>query len=649
MWGDKNTAFENSESVVISEDLANRYYGGKNPVGEILNIKGYGETYKTVTVTGVYKNFPENSSLDFDFIIPFSLEDKSYAENWGAFAFATFILLDKNADYEQINTKISPVYKNVINNDHYTSSLFPLINLHLYSSLSFFNNQNQGNIRLINVLIFIALLILLIACINYINLATARSIKKIKEVSIKRILGISRKKILAGFLTEAILFSVISFHLAIIIVEIIRPVFNTLTGKNITINYFEPQLVIGATVIILVTSIVSAIYPYLYITSNRPVMYLKNKINGSKKGVFIRKSLVVIQFTISIILIIFSGVIIKQLNYIYSKDLGFDKENILIINSSDFGDKVNIFKESILKNTGVISSTNGSLPVGVGWADKWSWEGKEAGNRMEVKRISADADYLKTINIKLKKGRFFSTEYNDSGSIVINQKFANEIGKKDILGENIYFREKPYKIIGVTDNFYSNHFSAEIQPTAFLNNSTYWLLIKVKNNKSNETIDFIQSEFRKIVTDRPFEYSMLQQEFDGLYSTEVKTGKLFSYFSILAIFISSLGLFGISIFAAEQRTKEIGIRKALGASSDKILEMLNLEFLKLVGVAYLLSCPVAYYLTKTWLQNFVYRTGLSWWIFMIAGIFVLLIALLTISWQSFIAARKNPVESLRYE
>ena len=519
----------------------------------------------------------------------------------------------------------------------------------MLSSVPFFNIKNQGNIKLIKILIFIAILILLIACINYMNLSTARYIKKVKEVSIKRILGINRTKLLSGFLTEAVLFSLISFHVAIVIIEIIRPVLNHLTGKNITINYFEPHLLFGALIVVIFTGFISAIYPYVYFTSKKPVLYLKGKADRGKKGGYIRKLLVIIQFAISIVLIIYSSIIIKQVNYIYSNDLGFDKENILIINSRSLGDKVDVFKDEILKQTSVISVTNGNLPIGGGWADDWSWKGKESGSRLEVKKINSDADYLKTLNIKLVKGRFFSNEYNDSGSIVINQKFADLIGAEGILGEKIFYRENPFTIIGITNNFYSNHFSEEIQPVAFFNESHYWLLIKVNNSKKSETIDFIKTEFKKIVTDRPFEYSTMQQEFDELYSTEVKAGKLFAYFSILAIFISCLGLLGISVFAAEQRTKEIGIRKALGASSNKILKMLNLEFVKLALIAILISFPVAYFLTKNWLQSFVYRTDLSWWVFAFAGIFVLMVAVLTVSWQSLVAARRNPVESLRYE
>ncbi|NOQ24712.1 MAG: FtsX-like permease family protein [Bacteroidales bacterium] len=512
--GNKNNVFENPESIVISENMANRYYGEKNPIGEILKIKGYGDIYKTVTVTGVYKNFPGNSSINLDFIIPFSVEEKSYLDNWVVFSYATFILLDKNSDYNQINEKISSIYKDVANDGHYTSYLLPLVNLHLYSSLPFFNNESQGNVRLISILVFIAILILLIACINYMNLITARSVKKVKEVSIKRILGISRKKILVGFLTEAILFSLISFQLAIILVEVIRPYFNNITGKNISINYFEPQLLIGAIIIIVLLGLISAIYPYLYITSKNSVSHLKGKINHDNRGNFARKFLVIIQFIISIILIIFTSIILKQVNYIYSKDLGFDKENIIILNLSDLGNKVPIFKTKLLKTTNIISVTNGRLPLrsGGGWPDIWSWEGKESESRLAVNRINSDADYLNTIDIKLKKGRFFSEEYNDSASIVINEKFAELIGVEDILRKKIYFREKPYQIIGITDNFYSNYFS-EIQATAFFNVSTNLTLIKVKNDKLEETIDYIKSEFRKMVADRPFKYTTIKHRF----------------------------------------------------------------------------------------------------------------------------------------
>ena len=647
--GNKNIVFDNPESIVISEEMAARLFGEKNPMGEVLKLKGYGENYKTVTVTGVYKNFPQNSSIDFDFIIPFTLEEKTYLNEWGVFAFATFILLEENIDYKQVNQKISSIYKNVISDSHYVASLFPLVNLHLYSSISFFNNQNQGNINLIRILVFIAILILLIACINYMNLATARSVKKVKEVSIKRILGISRHKLLSGFLVESMLFSLISFHVAIVLVENIRPILNSLSGKDISINYFEPQLLLGALTIILITGLISTIYPYVYITSKKPVLFLKGKTSHNKKGIYARKLLVIIQFVISLILIIFSGIIIKQVNYIYSKDLGFNKENIVVINSSDLGDKVIVFKNEILKNQNINFVSNGSLPLGGGWSDDWSWKGIEKNNRLVVKKINSDPDYLNTVLINLSEGRFFSEEYNDSLSIVVNQKFANLISNEDVLGKKVYYRNKAYTIIGVTDNFYSNHFTEDIQPTAFFKKSTYWLLIKIVANNKDETMDYIKAEYGKIVTDRPFEYTTLQQQFDGLYKTEVRTGKLFGYFSALALFISSLGLLGISVFAAEQRTKEIGIRKVLGASSNTIVKQLNIEFLKLIAIAYAVSCPIAFYLATNWLQNFVFRIRFPWQIFTFAGFFVLVITLLTVSWQSYSAARKNPVESLRYE
>ncbi|HAN17251.1 MAG: hypothetical protein A2X13_00200 [Bacteroidetes bacterium GWC2_33_15] len=646
--GDKNNALTNPESIVISENMANRYFGDKNPVGEILKIKASGNVFKTVTITGVYKDFPKNSTIKLDFIVPFLLEEKNYLDNWNVSIYVTFVLLDKNSDLKLINKKVSTIFKDVLNKSQYSSYLFPLVKLHLNSNLTFFNNPNHGNRKLIYILVFIAILILLIASINYMNLTTARSVKKIKDIGIKKVLGISRKRLFSNFLTEAIVFTLISFYIAIILIEVIRPVFNNLTGKNIRIHYFEPQFLLVAIAIISITSFISTYYPYLYITS-----YQHEIIKGSTKykprGISPRKFLVIFQFIISIILIIFSSIILKQINYIYSKNLGFDKENVIMINSSYLGDNVKIFKHEILKNANILSVTNGNDPIGGGWPDSWSWDSKNTSNNLKVIRINSDSDYLNTLKIKLLKGRFFYDENINNSSIVINQKFAEYIGQENIIGKRIFYREKPYEIIGITENFHSHHFSEDIKLAAFFNEPTYQLLIKVKGERMAEIISYIESEYKKIVTDRAFEYSTLAQRFDKLYYSEVRTGKLFCYFSFLAIFISCLGLFGISVFATEQRTKEIGIRKTLGASSSNIVNMLTSEFIKWVVTAYIIACPVAYYIATKWLQNFVYRTQLSWWIFVLSGIIVLVITLLTVSWQSYRVASKNPVESLRYE
>ena len=647
--GKKDNVFSKAESIVISESMAKRYFGTKDPIGSILKVKGYGEIFKTVLVTGVFKDFPGNSSLQLDFIIPFSLEEKYYSDNWNVAIYATFVLLEKNANYEKLNDKVAQIYKNVINDDHYTSYLFPFKELHLHSTLPFFNNENQGNIKLIYIMMFIAILILIIASINYMNLITSKSIRRIKEVSIKKIFGAGRVKIFSEFLIEAVLYILISFHVAIILVELLRPVFNRLTGKNIAIFYAKPQLYIVAITIIVITAIISSIYPYLYINSHKPVFSQYEKFGKSGRKIFARKLLVVVQFSISIILIIFSSVILKQVNYIYSKDLGFNKENVMIISSSDLGDDVDVFKDEVLKNSGVVSVTKGDTPMRSGWPDSWSWEGNNNEIKMDVIRINSDPGYLKTLDIDLLEGRFLSKEYSDSNSVVINNKFADLIGSENVLGKKIYFREKPYKIVGITNNFYSNHFSRNIKPVAFFSEPGHSILVKLKEDKIKSTINYIETVYKSLVAERPFEYTMMEEIFDNLYKTEVKTGKLFSYFSFLAIFISCLGLFGISVFASEQRTKEIGIRKVLGASSGNISKMLNIQFIKLVFIAFVISCPVSYYISKNWLQRFVYRTELSWWIFLIAGLVILFIAVLTVSWYSIKAARKNPVESLRYE
>ena len=651
--GNKDNIFENPGSIIISESLAKKYFGKLNPIGKSLKVKGYGEQYKNVIIEGVFQDFPDNSTIKVDFIIPFSLEEKLYSDNWNVAIYATFVLLNKNVNYNQLNNKVSSIYNDVINDNHFTSYLYPLKKLHLYSSLKIFNNVNQGNIKFIYIMSFIASLILFIACMNYMNLSTARSIKKKREFSIKKMLGASQRTIIKEFLTETIFYSIISLHIAVIIVELVRPAFNNITGKHIVINYLDPHFYLSVLAIILLISLISSLYPLLFLKSYQNKLILRDGsiITKNRKDLtsYAKKFLVFFQFAISIILIIVSGIVLKQIDYIYSKDLGFDKENIIVIYSSDLEGKENVFKTEILKNPNVISVSIGKTPFGGGWLDSWSWEGKNKKGKLDIIQIYSDSDYLKTLDIKLLNGRFFEEGFTDENSVVINKKLSGIIGQNNVIGKNIYFRDRKFKIIGITDNFYSHHFSESLKPVVFFNEPTHKFLIKVEEGKSEVTANYMESVYEKIIPDRPFEYTTLKNQFNNLYQKEVRTSKLFSYFSLLAIFISCLGLFGISVFAAEQRIKEIGIRKVLGASTMRIIRMLNLEFIKIVLVAYIISCPIAYFYAKSWLQNFYYRTELSWWIFLFAGVFIISIAILTISWYSLKAARKNPVESLRYE
>ena len=651
--GNKDNIFDNPGSIIISESLAKKYFGNPNPIGKNLKVKGYGDKYKNAVIEGVYQNFPDNSTIKFDFIIPFSLEEKLYSDNWNVAIYATFVLLNKNVDYHQINNKVSSIYKKVINDNQSASYLYPFKKLHLYSSLKIFNNVNQGNIRFIYIMSFIASLILFIACINYMNLATARSIKKRREFSIKKMLGANQRTIIKEFLTETIFYSIISLHLAIIIVELVRPTFNNITGKNIVINYLDPHFYLSALTIILFISLISSLYPLIFLRSYQNKLALREGSMNTKSRKdlinYAKKFLVFFQFSISIILIIVSGIVLKQMDYIFSKDLGFDKENMIVIYASDLDDKESVFKTEILKNTNVSSVSIGKTPFGGGWPDLWSWEGGNKKSKLDVIRIYTDSDYLNTLDIDLLKGRFFKKGFSDRDNIVVNKTFASLIGQNNVIGKDIYFRDRKFKIIGITNDFYSHHFSESLKPVAFFNEPTHKFLVKVKGDNIENTANYIKSVYEKIIPDRPFEYTTLKNQFNNLYQKEVRTSKLFSYFSLLAIFISCLGLFGISVFAAEQRIKEIGIRKVLGASTMRIIRMLNLEFIKIVLVAYIISCPIAYYFAKKWLQNFYYRTELSCWIFLLAGVFIFSISILTISWYSLKSARKNPVDSLRYE
>lgn len=647
--GNKLTATSKLESIVISHSVAEKYFGNSNPIGETIRIKGYGEEFKSVEITGVYKDIPDNSSLKFDFLIPFLLEEKSYIDNWEISAFATFVLLKDNSNINQVNKKVSEIYLNTIGDKHFTSYLFPLIKLHLHSDIPFFNNTKKGNLNLIGILILIAILILLMALLNYINLLAAKFHSKSKELGIRKVLGIKKIHILKSFFTETFIYSIVSFQIAIVLIEIFRPLFNAITGQVIVINYFNKEVIISSVIIVFATSLISSLYPLIKISYLNPLPYLKSSFFVKRGTHLFKKALVIFQFTVSIILIIYSGVVLLQIDYIFSKDLGFDKENVIIFNTSDLKENKDILKSSILNHSRVKSVSLGDSPLGGGWPDNWFWDGMNKPEKLEISTINTDSDYLRTLNIKLLNGRFFLPQDADSNYIVINQKFADLIGKEDVLGCRIHFRNNVYEVIGVTNNFYSHHFSTEVKPVAFFKGNSSGILIKLNNDKLNEIVPHLKTEFNKHVTGRAFEFTTLEKQFVQLYSKEVRVGRIFAYFSILAIFISFLGLFATTAFITEQKTKEIGIRKVLGASTIGIFKKLNYNYLKLIAISFLVAFPITIYATNKWLNNFVYKTEQAWSIYFFTSLLVIVTSILALSWQITKVACKNPVNSLRYE
>ncbi|MEO6135052.1 MAG: ABC transporter permease [Ginsengibacter sp.] len=676
--GDSRTALVNPNSVVITESMAKKYFpgiGNNDIVGKTLTVDDT-SLYK---ITGLIKDVPEASHFHYDFFVSIYGQLAPYeTDQWTSNNFNTYIVLDKNADPKKLIARLDPfVMKNVApefksmnlteeefkkqgNYLHY--DLMPLSRIHLYSQKDGELEAN-GNIQYVTIFSLIALFILLIACVNFMNLSTARSAGRAKEVGVRKVLGSLRKHLISQFLIESLLISFVAMILALVIAGLLLPSFNLLSGKNFSLNAFlSPWLLPSLLLLVIIVGLLAGMYPAFYLSSFKPVAVLKGKLAGGLKTSWLRSGLVIFQFAISIFLIIGTLVIYTQLNYIRNKDIGYKRDQVLVIKHTYvLGNSEKVFKEELLKLSGVQQVTmTGYLPT-AGWRSdsplfpKPTLDTKDAVST-QIWRI--DEDYIPTLQMKMAQGRNFSKDFStDSSGIIINEAFAKLIGYKDALNKPLYynvdFPQKgaiKYNIIGVVKNFNFNSLHENVTPLVFLfSPQTGSMAIRIKTDHADQLISSIENTFKKLAPGMPFSYSFMDADFNKTYKAEQKMGGLSITFSALAILIACLGLFGLITFAASQRTKEIGIRKVLGASVSNVTSMLSKDFLKLVFIAALVSFPLAWWAMSQWLQGFAYRVQLNWWIFAIAGLAAILIAMITISFQAIKAAIANPVEALRAE
>ena len=676
--GDSRTALVNPNSVVITESMAKKYFpgiGNNDIVGKTLTVDDT-SLYK---ITGLIKDVPEASHFHYDFFVSMYGQLSSYEMNqWTSNNFNTYIVLDKNADPKKLSAQLDPfVMKNVApffkslnlteeefkkqgNYLHY--DLMPLGRIHLYSQKDSELEAN-GNIQYVTIFSLIALFILLIACVNFMNLSTARSAGRAREVGVRKVLGSLRKHLISQFLTESLLISFVAMILALVIAALLLPSFNSLSGKNFSLNAFlAPWLLPSLLLLTIVVGLLAGMYPAFYLSSFKPVAVLKGKVAGGLKTSWLRSGLVIFQFAISIFLIIGTLVIYTQLNYIRNKDIGYKRDQVLVIkNTYALGNSAKVFKEELLKFSGVQNVTmTGYLPT-AGWRSdsplfpKPTLDTKDA---VSTQIWHIDEDYIPTLQMKMVQGRNFSKDFpTDSSGIIINEAFAKLIGYRDAVNKPLYYMNDfpkkdftKYTIIGVVKNFNFNSLHENVTPLAFfLSSQTGSMALRIKTDHPDQLISSIENSFKKLAPGMPFSYSFMDEDFNRTYKAEQKMGGLSIAFSALAILIACLGLFGLVTFAASQRTKEIGIRKVLGASVSNVTAMLSKDFLKLVFIAALISFPLAWWAMSQWLQGFAYRVELSWWIFLIAGLAAILIAMITISFQAIKAAVANPVDSLRSE
>jgi len=676
VYGDKKTALTEPNTVVITEDMAKKYFGRLNVVGENLIIDG--NLQKPIKITAVIKNIPEQSHFHADFLVSMASNPDSRSIEWLRSDYNTYVLMRKDADYKKLEAQFPQFLRKYSggqmqqelnmsydtfekNGSFFRLNMIPLTDIHLHSSLTGELGIN-GSVQYVYIFSAIAIFILLIACVNFMNLSTARSANRAKEVGVRKVLGSARKYLIFQFLAESTMVTFIAVVMALVAAMLILPVFNHFADKNIIVNgHTLIWLVPSALITIVFIGFLAGLYPAFFLSAFNPMQVLKGKISTGFKGGALRSFLVVFQFSISIFLIVGTLVINNQLHYIQNRDLGYNRNQVLIIQHAfELGDHAKTFKQEIKQLPGVTNATlSGYLPVksnrGTGIFYKEAVADPKKSLYPQI--WSVDEDYIGTLAMKIKSGRNFSIQMpSDSNAIIINETAAKFLGFSDPVNKIIYRSSgganptyKPYTIIGMVKDFNFSSLHDNISPVVMqLNTDNGNVSIKVSTTNMPALLAQIEDKWKGF-TPTHFQYTFMDQDFDAMYRSEQRTGTISIAFTTLAVLIACLGLFGLAAYAAEQRTKEIGIRKVLGASIANIAGMLSKDFIKLICISIVISTPFAWYFMQKWLQDFAYRINIEWWVFAIAGVAALSIAFITISFQSIKAAVANPVKSLRSE
>ena len=669
--GDPETALTKPYSLVLSESMARKYFNNTDVVGNSLYLNN-SRYYK---ITGVIRDMPAQASMHFDFIRSMAEVPDSRSDYWLSNSYITFLLVRPGVTQQMLNGYLKtatrkyagPQIQHMTHStladlehkgSYYQYQAMPLTKIHLYSTLA---NEPEptGHIQYIYILVFIAVFILLIACVNFMNLSTARSSGRAKEVGIRKSLGSEPSGLIAQFLTESVMTSFIALVLALVMVFLLLPSFNHLSGKSISLELFSPWLVPCLLFTALIVGFLAGGYPAFFLSRFKPVEVLKGKLARGFKAGSLRNGLVVFQFVTAIVLIAGTLVIYSQLHYIQNKKLGYNRDHVLVLhNTYLLGNHATSFKKEVLKISGVEAGTMaGNFPSSATYdTDTYSKNASsDAGQILLLQNWPIDADYIPTLDISMAEGRNFSPEMSmDSSAVIINQTAARMLGYEDPVNKRLYQKgdngSNVYTIIGVVNDFNVGSLRKKTSPMVFhLTGFKSAMGFRIHTGNIPVLIEKIKSKYHQMagMAGQPFTYSFLDEDFEKLYVSEQRTGKIFIYFTFFAIFIACLGLFGLITYAAQQRTKEIGIRKVLGASVRGIVTLLSKDFIKLVLIAILIATPIAWYVMNRWLEDFTYRIEIQWWIFVLAGLLALIIALLTVSFQSVKAALMDPVKSLQ--
>jgi hypothetical protein len=656
--GDPKTALSAPSSIVITQEMANKFFSNADPLGKNLKLNNALD----FAVTGVIKDMPQNSHIHFDFLAPFEIFEKRDGDptNWGRFQIYTYVMLQDDTPFNELENKIAGLLQEHNVREGPKLGLEPLTRIHLYAM------DGGGDMRYVYVFSIIAVFILVIACINFMNLTTARSSTRAKEIGMRKVTGAQRADLIKQFMGESVLISFIALTFSVFLVILLLPAFNNLADKQLALN---PQgnwsLILGFVGIVLFTGLLAGSYPALFLSSFKPVNILSGSLiatSGRTKKTVFRKALVVLQFSISVFLIISTVVIFKQLHFIRNRNLGYEKEHIVSIPlRGNAAQQYEAFKSELSRDSRISNvAATSEVPILIYYLHTgYDWEGKDPKKESRMNELLVDHDFIETMNMTVVQGRDFSKDHatDVSEAYIVNEAavkamdLESPVGKRFAAPTHAGMREGT--IIGVVKDFHFRPLHDEIDPLVmFIAPEKFnFFCIRVKSAISDlpGTIGYIESVWKKFSPNFPFKYNFLDSTFDKLYRSEQKTGSVFGYFTFLAIFISCLGLFGLASQMTEMRTKEIGIRKVFGASVSGITLLLSKDFMKWVMVANVIAWPTAYFAMNKWLQNFAYRTSLGIEVFILSGVLAFVIALITVSFQSIKAAVADPVDSLRYE
>ncbi|PSR57129.1 ABC transporter permease [Adhaeribacter arboris] len=648
-------------SIMLSQSLAQTFFGSENPINKVIKI----DNKQTLKVTGVYEDFPGNSSFrEVLFLAPWQwfVATNSYARNaqkeWDENSFQIFAQLTEQANVEKVSAKIKDIRMKLDNPPPYKPEFFlhPMSKWHLYAD--FQNGVNTGGlIYFVWLFGIVGVFVLLLACINFMNLSTARSEKRAKEVGIRKAIGSVRRQLIFQFLSESLLTVAISYSISILVVLVALPFFNEVANTNIRILWSNPVFWLSSLVFCLLTGFIAGSYPALYLSSFQPVKVLKGALKVDQSVVAPRKMLVVFQFTVSITLVIGIITVFRQIDYAKDRPTGYSRNGLIEvrINSPELNRQFASIKNDLFQSRAVVafSESTGSVTDDYGGVTNVDWPGKSPESHPLLMANRITHDYGKTIGWQLMAGRDFSEDFaSDSSAIILNESALQLMALKNPIGETIYWNNKKYRIIGIIRDMIKNNPFEPVSPSFFVIDYESANVMNIKlapQMGTREALRRVEEVYKKYNPAVPFEYKFVNEEYAKKFSHEERIGKLTTFFAILAIFISCLGLFGLASFLAEQRTKEIGIRKILGAPVFHIWRLLSKDFVFLVLIAFFLATPIAYYFLHKWLQNYEYRTQLPWWVFAAVGSGALIITLLTISYQAIKAALANPIKSLRSE